>query len=305
LAPLSSTADGHLDGFVDDAGVNVMATGDTGTGVYRDVPGGEDILPAPCLGGMRRLPSQRMGQVDLAMSLSRILLMLCLDPGQVILEHRGERGGKSGEPVLVALARTDGQWLHLIIDVLDPKPDRFHDAQATPVEKFGNQWGGSIQQRDDGGDFFACHDHGDVDLLVGAHGIDVARQSMGEDARVEEHQGIHGLVLSGGHDVSMHCQVGQERLDPGFSGEEVFARPQAVETDASHDPLHRGSLRVHGVVVQTEHLSHVIEEFGVWISRRGGHIIPRGGALRSLITGIGQNCPKTSPISHDQGKMAS
>jgi hypothetical protein len=62
---------------------------------------------------------------------------------------------------------------------------------------------------------------------------------------------------------------------------------------------------VHGVVVQTEHLSHVIEVFGVWISRRGRPIIPRGGALRSLITGIGQNCPKTSPISHDHGKMAS
>ena len=56
-----STADGHLDGFVDDAGVNVMATGDTGTRVDGDVPGGEDILPTPFLGGMRRLPSQSMG----------------------------------------------------------------------------------------------------------------------------------------------------------------------------------------------------------------------------------------------------
>ena len=156
-----------------------------------------------------------------------------------------------------------------------------------------------------GGDFFACHDHGDVDLLVGAHGIDAARQSMVEDALVEAHQGMHGLVLGGGSDVSMHRQVSQERLDLGFGGEEVFARPHAVETDESYDPLHRGSLSVNGVVVQTEHLSHFIEEFGWWISRRGRHIISRGGALRSLITGIGQNCPKTSPISHYQGNMAS
>jgi hypothetical protein len=189
--------------------------------------------------------------------------------------------------------------------VLDPKPDRFHNAQAAPVEQFGNQLGGSVQQRDDGGDCFACHDHGNVDLLVGTHGVDATLHGVVEDALIEEHQDIHGLVLGGGCDVSIQRQVGQERLDRGFGGEEVFARPHAVETDASHDPLHRGSLRVHGVVVQTEHLSHVIEEFGVWISRRGGHIIPRGGALRSLITGIGQNCPKTGPISHDQGKMAS
>jgi hypothetical protein len=77
----TSTADGHRDGVVDDAGVHVMAAGDTGMRVDGDVPGGEDIRPAPCLGGMRRFPSQRMGQVDLAMSLSRILLMQRLDPG--------------------------------------------------------------------------------------------------------------------------------------------------------------------------------------------------------------------------------
>jgi hypothetical protein len=50
--------------------------------------------------------------------------------------------------------------------------------------------------------------------------------------------------------------------------------PPAVETDEPDDPLHRGALRVHGVVVEKEHLSHVIEQVGVWISGRGKHIIP-------------------------------
>ena len=119
-----------------------------------------------------------------------------------------------------------------------------------------------------------CHDHGDGDLLVGAHGIDAALQRMIEDALVEEHQGIHGLVLGRGRDVSVHGQVGQERLDLGFGGEEVFARPHAVEPDEPYDPLHRGALGVDGVVVQTEHLSHVIEAFGLLRSRRGRQRIP-------------------------------
>jgi len=68
------------DGVVDEAGVYVMATGDTGTRVYGEIPGGEDILPTPFFGGMRRLPSQRMGPVDLAMPLSQVLLMQCFDP---------------------------------------------------------------------------------------------------------------------------------------------------------------------------------------------------------------------------------
>jgi hypothetical protein len=58
----TGTADGHRDGVVDDAGVNIMATGDTGMRVYGDVPGGKDIRPAPCPGGIWILPSQRMGR---------------------------------------------------------------------------------------------------------------------------------------------------------------------------------------------------------------------------------------------------
>ena len=50
----------------------------------------------------------------------------------------------------------------------------------------------------------------------------------------------------------LHRQIGQERLGLGFGGEEVCARPDAVERDESDDPLHIGSLGVNGVVVQTE-----------------------------------------------------
>jgi hypothetical protein len=74
-----------------------------------------------------------------------------------------------------------------------------------------------------------------------------------------------------------------------------------VETADSYDPLHRGAFSVNGVVVQAEHLSHRIEEFGLLISRRGRQRIPHGDGLRSLIIGIGQNCPKTLVISHYQG----
>jgi len=91
----------------------MMTACDTRTRVYGEVTGGEDILPAPLLRGMGILPLQRMGQVDLTMALSQILLVQRPDPGQVILEQRRERGGKGGAPVPVALARTDGQWLHL------------------------------------------------------------------------------------------------------------------------------------------------------------------------------------------------
>ena len=42
----TGTAHRHLDGLIDDAGVHMMATGDAGTRVDGDVPGGKDRLPA-------------------------------------------------------------------------------------------------------------------------------------------------------------------------------------------------------------------------------------------------------------------
>lgn len=71
----AGAANRHLDGFVDDARVNMMAAGDTSMRVYGEVPGREDILPAPFFGSIRILPSQSIGQIDLAMPLSSILLM--------------------------------------------------------------------------------------------------------------------------------------------------------------------------------------------------------------------------------------
>jgi hypothetical protein len=70
----------------------------------------------------------------------------------------------------------------------------------------------------------------------------------------------------------VHGQVRQERFDLGFGGEEVLARPQAVETDAPDDPIYIRSLGVNGVVVDTEHLADFIEEFWLLTSRRVRHI---------------------------------
>ncbi len=120
---------------------------------------------------------------------------------------------------------------------------------------------------DDGGACFAGHDHGDADLLVGAHGMATALQSRVADAHVGEHQGMHRRVLGRGSDVSVHGQGSQERVELRFGGEGVLARPYAVATDEPDDPIHRGALGVHGVVVETEHLSDCLEECW-WLTAR-------------------------------------
>jgi hypothetical protein len=90
--------------------------------------------------------------------------------------------------------------------------------------------------------YITIYDNGDVDLLVGANGIDAVLERMVEGALVKEDQGIHRLVLGGGSDVSVYGELGQERFDLGFGGEEVLTGPHAVETNKPHDPVHVGSL---------------------------------------------------------------
>lgn len=167
------------------------------------------------------------------------------DPGEVVLEQRRQSGGKGCEPILVALARTDGELLHLEIDVFDPEPDAFHDAQAAAVKKLGDQLGGSVQQGNDTGDFFACHDHGDIDLFWGTNGIDSALHGLVEDSLVKEHQGIHRLAPGGRGDICVYGQVGEERLDFGLRREEVVAGPHLVEADVANHPIHIGSFGVN------------------------------------------------------------
>jgi len=71
-------------------------------------------------------------------------------------------------------------------------------------------------------------------------------------------KGMHGLVLGGSRDVSVHGQVGQARLDCGCGGEEVCARAPAVEPDEADDPFHRGEVPV-GSLLQTRRADGCVE----------------------------------------------
>jgi hypothetical protein len=65
----TGTANRHLEGLVDDAGVNMMAAGEARPRVNGEIPGRKDILPAPFLGGIGVFPSQSIREVHLPMPL--------------------------------------------------------------------------------------------------------------------------------------------------------------------------------------------------------------------------------------------
>ena len=85
---------------------------------------------------------------------------------------------------------------------------------------------------------------------------------MVEDSLVEEHQGIHGLVLGRGGDLALHGEVREECLDLRFGGEEVGAGPHTVETGEASDPLHLGVFRAETIVLGADSHTHLLQKPG-------------------------------------------
>src|SRR5262249_48031079 len=65
--------------------------------------------------------------------------------------------------------------------------------------------------------------------------------------------------------------VCQECFDLRSGRAKVLARPQAIEMDELYDPIYIGALSVHGGVMETEPLAHILEEFWWLTSRRVRH----------------------------------
>ena len=72
------------------------------------------------------------------MAAAEVLLMECLDFGEVILKQRGHADGEGGDSVLVAFARSHGDLFHSEVNVLDPEAHGLHDAQAAAIKQFGD-----------------------------------------------------------------------------------------------------------------------------------------------------------------------
>ena len=133
------------------------------------------------------------------------------------LQQRRHAARKGCNAIFSAFPRANGELLHLEVDILDPKADSLHAAQAAAVQKLYNQLGSADQKRDERGHLFARHHNGDMGFLVCAHGVDRSFHGLTQHALVEENKRVHGLVLRGCGHVALHGQMGQEGFDLGFA----------------------------------------------------------------------------------------
>jgi hypothetical protein len=260
LLSQAGAADRHLNGLVDNTGINMMATDDTRASVNGDIPRGKYVLSDPFPSSPGVLPGQGIGQVHLAAPFGEILLMKCSYPTQMVLEERRQADRKGGEPILIALSRPDGYLLHIEINVLYPESNRFHDPQSASAKKLGDELWGPLHERKQGAHLFPGHDHGHASFFLCTDCVNHTIQEVPKYAFVKKNQGVHALVLGRRGDIPAHGQIRQECLYFGFCGEKRVTRAHAMETNETDNPFNIGPLRVDGVMVKTEDPSDFVKD---------------------------------------------
>ena len=134
-------------------------------------------------------------------------------PIQLVVEGRDEGGRQGCDAFFVALAGTNRDLFIAEVDVLDAQAEGFRDAEATAIEQVDNQLRDPPDDRQEPGNFIASEDDRDVGIPVGPKSVDTFRERKGEHLLIQKYQRVHGLVLSGGCDVRIDGQMGQEGFD--------------------------------------------------------------------------------------------
>ncbi|OIQ02666.1 MAG: hypothetical protein AUK55_00420 [Syntrophobacteraceae bacterium CG2_30_61_12] len=101
--------------------------------------------------------------------------------------------------------------------------DRFRNAKTAAVQQFNDQLGGAFDERDHAGNLLPRHHNRDVLFFAGANRIDFTFKRLLEDFFVQEHQGVHGLILGCGRDIFLHGEMGRKSLDLGFPALKIIA----------------------------------------------------------------------------------
>jgi hypothetical protein len=121
---------------------------------------------------------------------------------------------------------------------------------------------------DHSGGFSFGEDDREALRFFGPHQIERAVEVSLKNVTVKEDEGVEGLVLSGGGDVVVDGQVGEEGGD--FGRAHVFGVAFVMEEDEAFDPVHVGFFGADGIVLETNGLAKLVEEFrrgirrGIW-----------------------------------------
>ena len=249
--------DGGVDGLLDTAGVEVMTLDDKGTGVYREVTGGEDVLPFPGSSCSRVFARQRWRHGDRNV---KVNLIKAADPLQVGAEalEKPLLVWEEGHAIAVGLGVANGDESVLDVEVLDAQEQSFEQSQAAAVEKASDKVRRAIQFGEDAQAFVMAEGGLDVGAFPGAEGMQIT-EGDAEDFLVEKQKGGEGLVLSRSRDLLMYGEMGKEGFDLWRAHGGGVA--EFVEADEAFVPMEVGFLGADGIATQADGVAEAVGDF--------------------------------------------
>jgi len=152
---------GGADGFLQQAGVKVVAHGLFGDGVDRQSRGREEVLPESFAGGAGVFAGEGVGEANFAEAVSEVGLMDALDGLNLALEGGDEGIGEDGGAVVFAFAVTDNDLTTAEVYVLDAQAQAFHEPQSAAVEDLCHKLGNAAHFANDGEGLLMGEDDGD------------------------------------------------------------------------------------------------------------------------------------------------
>jgi len=162
---------GSTDGFLEQAGVEVVAHGLFGFGVYGERRGGEEVLPDEFAGGVGVFAGEGVGKPDFAESVCEVGLVDALNGLDLTLEVGDEGVGEDGNAVIFAFAVADDDLAVAEVYVFDAQAEAFHEAESASVEDFCHELGESAHLVDDGAGFLGGEDDGEGFGFFGADDV--------------------------------------------------------------------------------------------------------------------------------------
>jgi len=259
---------GGFDGFLESSFVDVVALGDAGAGVFREVGGGEEVLPEPFAVSVGVFFIQRVGKMDGAEAVGKVGLVQGFDLFEMLPQGEDEAFGQHGDAIIAAFAVADDDLVVVEVDVFDAKAKTFHKAQAAAIENLSHKFIDAAKVGNDGAGFVFGEDGGDAFVFFGAQGGKGGFFELDlEDVTVEEENGAEGLVLGGGGDFSFDDEVGDELVDfedghlAGMDADLSLGQVGVVIADIFAGPVKVGFFGARGVLFDAKCVAVGIEEF--------------------------------------------
>ena len=248
--------DGVLDRVLQVSFRHMVPTSLAAARIDGDFVGREDVLPGPFAGRVRIFPVQGAGKINNTTTLCEVLLMEFLDPGEVRLQRARESLWQDGNAFPHPLAFSNGDLAISKIDILDPEPKTFQQAQTASVKEVCHNPVISLQMSENGASFGSRKDDGKLGWA--ANPLDSDKFELPIEHLLEEkEERAQSLVLGGRGDVSLHRQISKEGSDlllAHFVGVAFM-----MEEDEAADPIDVSLLGADAVMFDPQMPANAVE----------------------------------------------